>query len=498
MAEDKRLKKPVKEELAAPSRDGQGDGGFMDELLYPDDSILKARGGDIKIYAPVSRDDQVKAVFGTRRAAVTAREWYVEAGGEEPADQAAADALRENLAVVNFDDATDKMLFGLLHGYAVAEVMWGEKAGRIVIEDIHVRDRARFGFGKSGELRLKKRDGTSTEPMPDRKFWVFSAGADHDDNPYGLGLAHWLYWPVFFKRGGMKSWLKFLDKFGQPTAKGTYPKNATSAEKEALLQAARAIQKDAAIIMPEGMALELVEATRRGSADYADLYDRMNAAISKVVLGQTLTTEQGDKGARALGQVHQDVMDTVVKADADALCYSFNASVARWLTEWNFPNAASPSVWRRMTPEPTIEELAARDEKIYALGYRPTAGRVKDVYGEGYEPVSGSTPHPEEGDTGEGGASFAAPSFVTDRRKAIGADQDEMAAAAEALARDSQGAIDGRIEELLAILDETEDLALFSGRLTEILANDPDEGFVNALRNAGVSARLLGRLRGER
>lgn len=493
MAKENKIEKPVMDELASASNDGRGDGGFMTELLEPDDSVLKARGGDIKIYAPVSRDDQVKTTFGTRRAAVTAREWYVEAGGEEKADQDAAEHLRENLAAINFDAATDKMLFGIFHGYAVAEIMWGERDGKVVMDKIQVRDRARFGFGKRGELRLKKQGGMSTQEMPDRKFWTFSVGADHDDNPYGLGLAHWLYWPVFFKRGGMKSWLKFLDKFGQPTAKGSYPKNATQTEKDALLQAARAIQKDAAVIMPEGMTLELIEATRRGTADYGELYDRMNAAISKVVLGQTLTTEQGDKGARALGQVHQDVMETVVKSDADALCYSFNVSVARWLTEWNFPNAAPPSVWRRMTPEPTVEDLAGRDQKIHALGYRPTAQRVKDVFGEGYEPVNQQAAF-----AAQPGAEFAAPSFVTEQRAAIGADQNEMAAAAETLADSAQGAIDKRIEELLVILDETGDLKLFGERLAEILANDPDSGFTGALQSAGLSAELLGRLRAQK
>ncbi|HHA2395755.1 TPA: DUF935 family protein, partial [Stenotrophomonas maltophilia] len=106
--------------------------------------------------------------------------------------------------------------------------------------------------------------------------------ADHDDEPYGLGLAHWLYWPVLFKRNGLKFWLIFLEKFGMPTAVGKYDTNATDPEKAKLLQATRAIQTDSGIIMPKGMELALLEAGRSGTADYKALQDYMDATIQKV------------------------------------------------------------------------------------------------------------------------------------------------------------------------------------------------------------------------
>ena len=80
----------------------------------------------------------------------------------------------------------------------------------IIIDKIKVRDRQRFGFDGFGNLRLKTFAQPDGELLPDRKFWNFSTGADHDDEPYGLGLAHWLYWPVFFKRAGIQYWMIFL------------------------------------------------------------------------------------------------------------------------------------------------------------------------------------------------------------------------------------------------------------------------------------------------
>ena len=372
----------IKERAAAHTgKDGVDTGWFMDEILHPPDSTRRMRGADV--YDPVMRDDQVRAAMTQRFARVVAMEWEVEPGGGADDDLAAADDLRRSLDDIDFDKITKLMMYGIFYGYSVAEVMWRDDGGRVGLADIKVRDRGRFMFGRDGSLRLRSISKLNGKPMPDRKFWVYSTGADHGDNPYGLGLAHWLYWPVFFKRGGMKSWLRFLDKYGAPTAKGVFPRGATDEEKRKLLEALRAISTDAGIIVPEGMQVELIEAARGGQAEYSALYDRMNEAIAKVILTQTMTLESGSSYSQS--RVHWDVGAQVARDDADTLTQSFNNSVAKWLCQWNFPGARPPKVWRRVKDNPSRNELAELDNKIAGLGYRPTAQRVKEVYGEGYE-----------------------------------------------------------------------------------------------------------------
>ena len=368
---------------AHTGRDALDSTWFMEEILYPGEFGPGGRGMTMESYLPVMRDDQVRACLTQRFARVVAREWVVEPGGDTQLDRDAASDLERNLNEIDFDQATRRMLFGLFHGYAVAEVMWRRKDGMISIGEIKVRERTRFMFGRDGALRLKSNRSLLGEVMPERKFWVFTCGADHGDNPYGQGLAYWLYWPVYFKRGGMKSWLRFLDKFGAPTAKGVFPKNASAEDKRKLLEALTAISTDAGIIIPEGMQVELIEAARSGQAEYSALYDRMNDAIAKVILTQTMTLESGSSYSQAA--VHKDAAWQLAKDDADTLCQSFNSTVARWLCQWNFPGAKPPRVWRRMIDKPTAVELADLDKKILDLGYRPTQERVKQTYGEGYE-----------------------------------------------------------------------------------------------------------------
>jgi len=371
---------------------------YTGQLMIPTDTIVTGRGGgDLLIYERVLAEAQVKATFAQRRSAVTSAEWQVDAASNRRVDKRAADHLREQLQCVGFDRLTDRMLYGVFYGYAAAEIIYGRKDGLLTWDSIKVRNRRRFRFGEHGDLRLI----TPTNPYPGEDapapyFWHLATGADHDDEPYGLGLAHWLYWPVLFKRNGLKFWLTFLEKFGMPTAVGKYDANATSDERNKLLAATEAIQSDSGIIIPEGMTLELLEAARSGTADYKTLHDTMDATIAKVVLGQSASSE-GTPGKLGSEDLQSDVRADIVKADADLICESFNLGPVRWLTQFNFPDADPPRVFRVLDEPEDASALAERDSKIFALGFVPGLDYVRETYGDHWTPAqpgltSGSLP----------------------------------------------------------------------------------------------------------
>jgi Protein of unknown function (DUF935) len=358
--------------------------GYLGALLYPQDSILKIRGYNYEIYEEILRDDQVKAVFQQRRSAVISTEWEVTPGGDSRQDKKAADFIRDLLPKIGWDNICDKHLHGVHYGFSVAECMFGRTPeGLVSIDSIRVRKQRRFRFDWEQKPRLLTWDNyLEGEELPEKKFWSYSTGADNDDEPYGLGLAHWLYWPVFFKREGVRSWLKFLERFAIPTSKGTYSVGATAEEKAALKEALLAFGEDAAMMIPEGVAIELIEASRSGTADYSVLCDRMDGAIAKIILSQTMTTDNGSSMSQA--QVHNGVKLEVVKADADLLDSSAAKTWVTWLTNWNFPGAAIPSLSRKLETPESLNDRAARDEKLSALGFRLTPEKVLEIYGDGY------------------------------------------------------------------------------------------------------------------
>lgn len=371
--------------------------GYVDNLplLQPTDPVLRSKYSSLwnaEAYREVLRDDQVISVVKQRQMAVVSKEFHVKAGGERRMDKAAAEFINEQLMSVRWDTVTERMLYARFFGYAVAECLWARDGRHVTLDALRVRNHSRFGFSPDFELRLLTTKAPMGEVLPERKFWWCATGADHDDEPYGLGLGHYCYWPAYFKREGLVVWLRFLEKFASPTPKGTLPSGYSEQHKQALMTALEGVHKSSAIVVPEGVAVELIEAGRSGTASYPELQRMMNESISKIVLGQTMTTDSGS--SRSQAEVHLNVRDDLVRADAALLNDSFNRSVVKWLVEWNFPGAALPQVCRRIEPPVDLLKQARRDRMLFDMGFRPTKKYVQETYAVEVDDVP-SSPAPD-------------------------------------------------------------------------------------------------------
>lgn len=496
------IKKPVTQELAPADQTASVLADPFLKILSNPDKILTGKGaGNFDIYAEVLRDDQVKSTFQQRRLSVVAAPWEVEPGADDATSKAAAEALSENLKAINWDDITDKMLYSIFFGYGVGEILWTLKDNMIQIGGIKVRDRARFRFGTDAALYLQRPD-YQFEPMPDRKFWVVSTGSDHSDNPYGVGLAHWLYWPTYFKRADIKFWLIFLEKFGMPTPMGKLPAGQAENKqtREKLLAALNAIATDRAVVIPDGAEVQLIEASRSGSGTYEELKASMDAAIAKIVLSQTMTTDNGS--SRSQAEVHQGVADKVVKADADLICESFNRSVVQWWTEYNFPGAAPPRVWRRTEPDEDLSQTADTDKKIAELGFEPDEAYIKEKYGPHWkkkqapEMIPGSAP--AFGQPDPNAANFAESALLAALKAGHRSDQVAIVAAAERFASQYETVLGKRVQQLVEYADASGDYETFRKLLIEAFADQPAPEMANKIERGNLVSRLLGALRAQR
>lgn len=460
--------------------------GYVGPLLQPYDSVLRNRGGgDLAIYEQVLSDPEVKSTFSQRQLAVTQCEWQVDAASESAIDKSAADFIREQVQAIGWDNITTKMLFGVFYGFSVAELIYGVDGSRVIIDKLKVRNRRRFRFGKDGDLRLLTMQSMYEGiPLEQPYFWHFSTGSDNDDEPYGTGLAHWLYWPVLFKRNGLKFWLIFLEKFASPTAVGKYPAaTATDEEKTRLLQALRAISTDSGIIIPEGMTIELLEATRSGTSEYKALQDQMDAIIQKVTLGQTAST-QGTPGRLGNDKLQADVRADIIKADADLVCESFNLGPVRWLTEWNFPGANPPRVYR-ITEEPEdLNTRADRDAKVKQLGFKPSLKYIQETYGEEWEESQPPEPQmigarPEQDPRAE----FAEP----------GETDDPAARMARQLDRKIAPAASKWVKQIHELVDRAESMEDLREQLLALSDQMTLDEYAAVMREALTAASLSGR-----
>jgi len=411
------IKRPLLNREIATSRDGRDiTADWIGEIRYPQDRILRYKGYDYRIYEKLLEDPQVASTFEQRRLALTSRETEVTPGGKRKIDRMAADFIREQIDHLRWANLVDKKLFCRLYGFSVAELLFANDGRHVFADNIKTKKPRRFTFDQQGRLRLRTRSNWQGEPVEEmypNKFWVTTVGGDNDDDPFGSGFGSALYWPTFFKRNDIKFWLTFLEKFGQPTAVGKYDRNATDPERAKLLEALAAIQTDAGIIIPEGMMVELLEAARNGTADYDALATRMDLAISKVTVGQTLTTDAG--ASLSQSKVHLSVRQDLVQADSRLIDESFIDRVVSPLCALNYPGAACPKVSHRVA-ETNLKAQAEKDKILFDMGYRRTPESMQAEYGEGYEAVEPqpATPRGIGINFSEDGAAFIHPSSIRD------------------------------------------------------------------------------------
>lgn len=360
---------------------------YNNVLRHEDDTLL-TRGNvkSYKIYDDLERDAHAGAVLDKRKMAVTSRPWEVNPASEEPLDVKAADIVRDAFKAMQFDKMCEDMLDATLKGFSVMEVMWEIRDGFVVPREVIPRLQRRWAFTLTNELRLKTREqGTEGVPVPDRKFIVHTYGGK-DGSPYGLGLGSKLFWPVWFKKQGITFWLTFADKFGSPTALGKYPVGSNKVETDKLLGALRAIAQDAGVIVPTGMEIELLEATRSGTVDtYEKLCRYMDEQISKAVLGETMSTSaaSGGLGSNQAG-VHNDVRKELAKRDSKLLCDTLTHSLVRWILDYNVGNVRAPQIERVFTKPVDLALRAERDAKLLKLGFEPTPRYMLETYGNGW------------------------------------------------------------------------------------------------------------------
>ncbi len=384
--------KPVLDEIATVEKDIYQD--YIGKVQTNPDKILRSegRGKGIELYEDLLRDDQVGSNLNTRKLAVVGKEWEVVPASEKRADQKIADFVKEVLLACNYDDARKALLSGIVLGFKPAEVMWEYSEGQVWIKEIIGKASRRFVFDLTRSLRLLTlQNMIEGEEVPECKFLCYTNVSDNG-SPYGDALGRLLYWPVWFKKNAIKFWMVFADKFGSPTAIGKYPPGTPQAQQDALLSAIDAIQQEAAIKIPDNVDISLLEATRGGSIScYDGLCAFMNASISKVLLGQTLTTEIGGTGSYAASQTHETVREDYIKADADSLSAALNRQLVRWIVDYNFPGVTRyPKVWIRTEGEKDLKPLADRDKLIIVdMGVPVTADYIYNTYG---------IPKPEDGE----------------------------------------------------------------------------------------------------
>lgn len=469
--------------------------GYVDALplLPTEDPVLKLKsGGDLKAYEDLYRDPEVKIAWDQRQLALTAKEWFVEPGATDRQSKKAAALVEEALKNLAWDEATKKMQMGVFFGYSVSECLWTKDGANVTLDRIKVKKPRRFGFAPDGSLRLLTTQNPLGELLPPQKFWTFSCGAIDDDEPYGLGLAHWLYWPVWFRKNGDKLWAWYLEKFIAPTAVGKHPPGAGWEQKQALMLALRSIHRDSAIAISDNMMIELLEALKSSGGEYEKFIHRWTNVIYRLILGQSFTVD-GSAGV-VKGDNMMDVFGQIIKADSDVINPSFSQSVAVWLTQWNYAGATPPRVWRRCEDPIDQERQSNIHKNIFAVGYRPSLKTIGDTYGGEWQTVAAPPQPAAPQDMPQNGTQDAVAAFSESTGSSVAeTPEDALDAMIGGLGRQADPLVNKMLDPVRKLLAESADLAEAESRLATLYQQMDADALTALLAEGFVAADLAGR-----
>jgi len=345
-------------------------------------------------------------------------------GEEEPSKEAIErmefieDAFKDTSPSVvrnekNHKQVVRDLVYGYYMGHHVTEIHWQNRDGiynprayksvppRFYGYPFFDEDDDRLMFDPSG------RESQEYIDFPEDRFLI-AMNSGHTGHmatsaPLRALTGYWLA-----SNFGLKWLMSFSQLYGVPFRWGTY---SDELGKKALSTMLQNIGSTGWASVPKGTDIEFKDAAKGvGSLPQQGLIDMANEAFDIFILGQTLTSSQGDTGSQALGNVHNEVRQGVFQKVGDYVGDILNTQLIPSISKLNYGD-----VENLPTIEPVFEKkedpklLAERDAMLISMGMEVDKDWLYDRHGVPipkdekniFKPAS--TPDGGQGDPDTGG-----------------------------------------------------------------------------------------------
>jgi phage gp29-like protein len=327
--------------------------GFVTPSIKTDQTTLMDR------YESLLDDSQVTSTFQQRRLALTMTNTIIKPTNN---DEKSADLVKKIIDKLEFDSIIDKMSYAIFFGYSIGELMFEVEDNMILLSDIKVRRPRRFAFDIDDYLYLRGVNNDSKVKLDKSKFWILKYGGFSNDEVYGRGLAQTLQYPVLLKRQALDAWHTFLQKYSIPPLIGYLPPGSDTDVYNKLLEIVTNFQSANGLVLPDNLRVEMLEPSRNGSPNFESFINICDQSISKIVLSQTMTTDNGSSQSQAT--VHQNVKDEIVKADSKIIANSFKKQVLDKIVYLNYPDGSAPIIEFESVDNESLLNRSIRDKNI--------------------------------------------------------------------------------------------------------------------------------------
>ncbi len=353
----------------------------------------------------LDRDAHLSAEMGKRTGAVCATNWFLRAPRDASKAEIKATEMVEDLLREAVDDLEDVILHlgeGAGHGFSVIELEWKFEGG-VWLPRFHPRPQWWCVYNTTAhELRVS--DGSAEGALFRPLNWIRHEHKKAKTGYLGrVGILRACVWPFLYKSYGIGDFAEFLQVYGLPMVLGKYFAGASDDEKASLLSAVASLSSNARAIMPEGMAVEVMQVTAsgRGASPHLAMADWADRAFSKAVLGQILSAEAHATGlGSGVANLHAAVRRDILLADCRQIAGTLDRDLIYPLVLLNAPGV---DAWKRcprwqfdLAEKEDLSVYADALPKLVAVGAKIPAGWVSEKLGipapEKDEPVLGLQP----------------------------------------------------------------------------------------------------------
>jgi phage gp29-like protein len=386
------------------------------------------------------------------------------------------------------------MLDALAKGFSVSEIIWDTEEAAWKPKQYKFRDPRWFQYDKeTGKtLMLRAALGNDLEPLKPFYFVVHEPHlVSGNQVTAGLALPALYYWML--KSYDVTSWAAFIDRYGYPIRIGKYGKKATEQDRATLKRAVAAIGQDFGAVIPESAQLDIIESKHASETSnvYKTMSDWIDRQISKLVLGQTMTTDEGS--SRAQSETHDKVRDDIADSDIQQVIETLNTALTIPYINLNFGERENyPKIDLFKPDEKNVEQIITAVEKLGPQDLKVKADELRSLLG---------LSNPEEGDDVIGGrAEFTIPAPDGETgdsgKPTLNAEQAAAPDEIDILIDESGGGFVPISDDIAAVIekaaDKAPDFEAFRAELQKLVKNWPPDKIAECIAIATFKARALG------
>lgn len=357
-------------------------------------------------------DAHYRALIAKRKLAVLRRRPTVKPASEDSRDMFIAEEFEKFVKSPDWLWMTLHCLDALGKGYAATEMIWDFSEGQAVPQ-FKVRDPRDFTIDVDTLSKVVRKipNTADTEVPPIGKYIIHCPSLIYG-SPVDGAIARTEAILYLYGTLAMQDLADYIERFGTPTLIGEY---GSDDQRQEILDGLAALCRAGYGAIPKGVKLTALDGTGGRGAGSASLHEDvmrfLNQEKSKLVLGETMSTEDGS--SRSQAEVHADVASHVTDFDCLTIGMSQDEQIVKIWTQFNFPDADPPHVERpgdEREDTKTIAEvlfgMADRGAKIAVnpilqmLGFEP-ANEDEDVLQPKGSSAPGFAPAQDEGDAAE-------------------------------------------------------------------------------------------------